>query len=247
MRRAHDDAVGVRADPQVPRLVTGPSPDHRGEVLQRAAVAPLAEGVLDGRVEDVPVVGAGLADRVAVRQRLRGDLGTLGQLEVPGRPPLPVAARLQEPVGGAALRHLVAEQLGAPAASEGLEPVGQRGADAPPAFGRQHPGVAEVRVHEIGVGDQPALLVEGVKAAEAAGGEVVRRALPLAEHVVEVDVDGADVVQLLGGDQRRHVLGVVEGERAAGEAVGEVHEGSPAVRTRPRFTQLDVTTMPTFS
>jgi hypothetical protein len=64
--------------------------------------------------------------------------------------------------------------------------------------------VASVGAHVLGVGDKPVT----VEDPDGAGGDVVRRALPVADDVGLLDRDLAEVVLLLGGHHLEDGAGV---------------------------------------
>ena len=118
-----------------------------------------------------------------------------GELQHPAVPAHVVAERLEQPVAGRALRAPACRStVRARGPGPLLHPAGERGADAAAAVVGVDGGVAAVAADDLGVRDQPV----AVEDADGAGGDVVRRALPVADDVGLLDGDLADVVRAPG-------------------------------------------------
>ena len=95
----------------------------------------------------------------------------------------------------------------------------ERGADAAAAVVGVDGGVAAAGGPDLGVRDQPV----AVEDADGRGGDVEAGPAPVADDVGLLDHHLAEVGRLLGGHHLEDRVGVVELERAGGEAGGKVH------------------------
>ena len=105
--------------------------------------------------------------------------------------------------------------------------------------------VGDVGAADVGVRHEPV----AVEDADGAGRDVVARALPVTDDVLERDVRLAEVDDLLGRDHLVDRLGVVEGQRAGGEPVRQVERcgAHDAPSLIARLTHTMRVRMPTFS